>query len=469
MNKSFSKLVTEAMNEKTPSGPVKAVTPTDASWALSHWMKIREGARPRRVEHPSWGPGTVTEISERQVRIEWDRLQSWSRHPGVVGLSEARKIVVTELGKYPNERDLSEEHNMAGKNSKKMRTRRGLAEDSYTGVPDPSDTILTGTDNMSVKNSSTPLSGMDGDGGAFPKPREETSRGKDGPKQPPVDSMDEPTRKVKMSGGGSQKKNSEPKSEAPKGGSKSGSKGANPFAKKSDDSSEPKGEKKKEKPEDVEEDFGSISDLDFEGHLNEVEAVDAMHFELDECGCDDEDGDEEPEMDSKKNMKKPKQMEHNLDAGEIAVTQDFLTKMLKAVSEIDLGEEQFALIAQATAECCSEDRTLDVADIGKVMSKLKELAGAGDAEDEDDADEAYSPGDGEPAGDEAGDEHEGETKLMASKDVEKLEEAWMMAVPTIRNSYRLDTSGMSAEEAELAEIMRLSGVKMPAIRKGVKL
>jgi len=80
-----------------------------------------------------------------------------------------------------------------------------------------------------------------------------------------------------------------------------------------------------------------------------------------------------------KQLPNPSMMnEHDMAAGEIAVTQEFLVKLLKAAVKHQLADDKLSVVAQAVAECCAEDRTLDVADIGMVMGKLKELAdGAG--------------------------------------------------------------------------------------------
>lgn len=112
--------------------------------------------------------------------------------------------------------------------------------------------------------------------------------------------------------------------------------------------------------------------------------------------------------------------EHNMDAGEIAVTQDLMVSLFKAVVDAGLDESKMKLVAQAMAECCQDDRTLTIDDAGQIQSKLKELMGqsapAGDSEgsegDEGGQFEDKAKGDGEPAGAEGGPEHEGETKLM---------------------------------------------------------
>lgn len=81
-----------------------------------------------------------------------------------------------------------------------------------------------------------------------------------------------------------------------------------------------------------------------------------------------------------KQLPNPSMMnEHNMAAGEIAVTQEFLVKLLKAAVKYQLADDKLSVVAQAVAECCNEDRTLDVADIATVMGKLKELAGGAGA------------------------------------------------------------------------------------------
>lgn len=138
----------------------------------------------------------------------------------------------------------------------------------------------------------------------------------------------------------------------------------------------------------------TLEDADIEGMLDEMD--DHIKKDMDKMGH---------------GMK-----EHNLAAGEIAVTQEFLKKMISAACDAGLDEEKIDMVVSCVAECCEEDRTLDVDDIGMIMSKLKSKV--------DGADEAYSPGDGEPAGDDAPeDDMEGETKLMAGDcDDEDMEE-----------------------------------------------
>lgn len=104
--------------------------------------------------------------------------------------------------------------------------------------------------------------------------------------------------------------------------------------------------------------------------------------------------------------------EHDMAAGEIAVTQELLKAILQTAVKDQPDDAAIDKIVSGFASCCGEDRTLDVSDIPTIMSAIKgEAAPAGD----DMADEDVSPADGETAGPEGGEEHEGKDMLMAGQ------------------------------------------------------
>ena len=333
--------------------------------------------------------------------------------------------------------------------------------ESETGVaPAPRETILTNTDGFKSDSESQPLSGIDGDGGATNDPRDDAGGPKDAPKTPSVVSMDEPSRKASVSGGGN-KSNPVNKKPSPKSS-----------ATDAEDSSEKPWDKKSKKDEsddDMNEDF-TFEDADLEADQEEVTEMDQEY------------------------------MEHDMAAGEIAVTQEFLVKLLAGVSNASLGDEQFEAIAQAIADTAADDRTLDVADIADVMAALKDSMGGADMGGEDDYDEPMDdePMDDEPMDDEVDecnmDEGSEETrqkgrqkrrnavadkgranrgggprpKYRKPKAVggdENVNEAWLAAIPNVGNPKKsLSTTDMTEDEIEMQDIRRLAGMLDPVRR-----
>lgn len=73
--------------------------------------------------------------------------------------------------------------------------------------------------------------------------------------------------------------------------------------------------------------------------------------------------------------------EHEMGAGEIAVTVEFMTKLLQSVSEQSPDSAKIELLIKALTDAVQEDRSLDVQDIPAVMDHMLNAAGAeGDAE-----------------------------------------------------------------------------------------
>lgn len=510
--KSFSKLVERAMAE----GPVKVMKDEDGidnPYALSAWMKNQgRKSQPVRVAHPTFGDGTVISITETEARISWDRLASWTSHSGVVDLKEARKVILMDDDKYFNEQDFPEDTLMAKSDKMTAEEHFSLMED-FVDVPAPRDSILS-SPSPHKSDSAGPLSGLDGDGGGNPTPHEEGKSLPDEPATPKVDSMDEPSRKVTMSQKvgrpmGSKSSTSSDSDTGSDSGSSSDSgkgkfvkakKGENPFAKKDDssetDSSDDKKDEdmaKDDKKKDEVEETLTFSEADIEGIVEVEDDDDDDKDDVEEdCGEDHDDDDDDddkggkfekgkkgvnpfPDKDDVKEMHGDQEyaMEHEMGGGEIAVTTEFMVKLLSGVAAANLDDEKFQMIADCIADCCGEDRTLDVGDIGEVMSKLQDkVSGGGDDMGDygDEAEEDVAVGDGEVAGPEGGDEYEGETKLMAGRGrpmreakkgsrrgKRKLDEMWIAGIPgmtagTQPKRKMVNTDGMTEDEIFDAEI-----------------
>jgi len=151
--------------------------------------------------------------------------------------------------------------------------------------------------------------------------------------------------------------------------------------------------------------------------------------------------------------------EHNMAAGEIAVTQEFLVKLMKAVRDDSPDDVNLSKIANAIATCCSEDRTLDVADIGMVMDKLRNEGG----EPEKPEFEDRAEGDGEVAGPEGGDEHEGRTKLRDC-DGEKPKMESRRAKPKSNRNLLIKEEADWDAPGELDESVKMSVQRRSGIR-----
>jgi len=276
-------------------------------------------------------------------------------------------------------------------------------------------------------------------------------------------------------------------------------KGENPFAKKDDssetDSSDDKKDEdmaKDDKKKDEVEETLTFNEADIEG-IVEVEDDDDKDDVEEDCGDDHDDDDDDDKggkfvkgkkgvnpfakKDDVKEMGGEYAMGHEMGGGEIAVTTEFMVKLLQGVAAANLDDEKFQMIADCIADCCGEDRTLDVGDIGAVMSKLQDKVSGGgddmgDYGDEEGAEEDVAVGDGEVAGPEGGDEYEGETKLMAGRGrpmreskgkkrsrrgKRQLDEMWIAGIPgmtagTQPKRKEVNTDGMTEDEIFDAEI-----------------
>lgn len=237
-----------------------------------------------------------------------------------------------------------------------------LMEENTFGAPAPRNTILTDVGSFKSSSENTPLSGIDGDGGATTEPYIDDATPSDAPGKPSVKMADGPDNgKITKSSGSSnkQKKPASPEAKKP------------PFEK----------EKDKDSNEDEDKDMAKNESLTFEDLSMDEDAY----------------------------------MEHDMASGEIAMTQEFLVKLLKGVAAASLDDSAYATIAECLADCAGEDRTLDVGDIGMVMSKMQERVSGG-------TDEDVAPGDGELAGPEGGEEHEGETQLYGDAEDDDVED-----------------------------------------------
>lgn len=441
---SFSKLVEsamkgEALDEKSPPGfkgtakAMKKHKEIDNPYALSWWMKNKgmkshrkaDGTKKEavgeasvvgaRIEHPVRGSGVLLALSETTATVLWDNLQKRIHGPEILPYEDAKYISILDEQSYssdPRDAEVNKEKKMKKhkKGTKKKvdeamaaipGTYRGettgpkydfgltfddLLEDGDSkkfdgatsgSTPRPADTLLTKNSEEFKSSGEAPLSTLDG-ADSETDPHFEDGQPDDAPDTPKYKELQDPGKgNVRKTGSGGEKSDS--------------SKGFEKFTKKSDDDAsdsddeEPKKEEKKMS----------------ESHKKSYrELTESMTFE---------------EMDMENSGPGASVVdEHDMAAGEIAVTQEFLVKLMSAAIRANLGDDKLSQIAQAVADCCTEDRTLDVGDIGMVMSKLK----GGDAG----ADEAVgAEGDGEPAGPEGGPEHEGKTKLMACDGGTKME------------------------------------------------
>lgn len=292
-----------------------------------------------------------------------------------------------------------------------------LMEASAIEVEAPSDTILTKQNDFKSDASGKPLSGIDGDGGAMNKPHEEGKAPKDAPATPTVASMGEPTRMVSV---GSKKK----------AGKKSPAKSDKTDSTKKPTENKTDGDNKpwdKKEGDEMSEHVLTMEDFDF-----------------DSTPCDKDRG-----------HKTMMGEEEGVDG--ISVSREFLSKLLNGVAAASMTDEQIDTVVDAI-EQTGGGKTLDVIDIEDVMAALHNMtddtAGADDYADED-----IAMGDGEPAGDEGGEEFEGETKLMGGEDRTDVKEAWLSSIPHAGNKRKkANYKGLTDEEVEIRELKRLAGM-----------
>lgn len=335
----FRNLVEQIMANHGQPDPIQVGPKLYESWSLAGLMQRADIVEDVeiKIEHPTHGTGTVMEIdaSGEKAQVQWDRLGSWTNNSEHLTLEEASRVVVLNDTKYLHDQ-LSEDTEMNNIDLTGDDLQALYEGDGYMSVPAPSDTILTKQSEFSSDAGEKPLSGLDGDGGATNEPHEEGGAPSDAPGTPPVASMDEPSRKAKIAKGG--------------GGS-----GSNQHKKTSSKASS---EEDNNEDDDMKNESFSLAEADFE-NIEEMDHMDEGSY-----------------------------MEHDMEAGEIAVTKEFLEKLVAAACAASLDSDKIAMVVDCVADCCDEDRTLDVSDIGTVMSKLKDkVSGAPAAGDEFDGPE----------------------------------------------------------------------------------
>ena len=477
---SFSSLVKQLMESQGSSKKTKvaekASTKSSNPLALDHWMstkgKMLESIKGRRVDHPTKGEGTIVSVTEKVANIRWDRLDLRAKADTQIGLKEASYVTLSEkykaapmkaVKKAVKKADKKIEKKVEKKAKKKIDEAMAaipmvtlgsskksfqLADDLQLSYADLyEEDVLPGESSDGVanyKSASEPLSTMAGADSAAEGGEDNFEMPSDSPDVPNFLQMEEPgtgnVRNAKK-GGGVANKTSGSKSPVASSDSNESDDSSESDDSGSDSKSELPWEKKEKK--DVSENRKG---------KKVVEQLSAEDVGLAECGS-------MGGMTGGSMAATPAPVkEHNMAAGEIAVTQALLVKILKAAAKAQLDDAKLSMIAQAVADCCNEDRTLDVEDIGQIQSKLQELVGGGaqpsdtdGAEDNMDADmdadiaddsegsdegsdegseesdeenefEDKAEGDGEVAGPEGGEEHEGKTKLMAGESEEDAEE-----------------------------------------------
>lgn len=379
-----------------------------------------------RLNHPLYGIGEIRKIAE-SLEIRWEN--PYHRIKGPVSLDEADLQYMTKV--------ISEEKKMSSKTKKKV-----LEFD----LPDASDTILTGTDKM-PNGASAPLGTMDGNAGANKNWSPSVMKDVDGE-----------LGDVKVADIGGKGASATAKKSAPK--SDSSDSEPRESAPKSDDESDYDFQKRKVSEMDL-----SWSELAGLSESEDEDEDEEDDVELEECG----------DADMNKKIK-----EHDMASGEIAITKELFKAVVQAAINDQPDEAAVAKMADAFASCCG-DRTLDVADIGEIMAVARGESSGSEAEVED-----VAPSDGEIAGDEAGEDHEGKKMLMAGQVSEskkadkkkadekkkkddkkkgKLDEAWLARIPNasvIGKSSDLTTKIDESDDEDtvfLKQIAARAGVK----------
>lgn len=422
-------------------GTVKAMKKhgdIDNPYALTNWMKNKgykshrkkSGAAKNesiigcRVDHPTKGQGVVVSLSESLAGIRWDRLDLRMKGTDRIGPSEAKHVIVLETYKS-DPKDAKVEKKSVKKKADKKPVKKGKKiDEAIAAIPGMSMTASepktesnfglswadlglvfeededapaastggeVGNNDLNNDNveempvsSQSPLSTE----GGF----ESASEGGEDNFEMPDDALDVPTWKQMEQPGQGNTRSAEKSGDASAGnGSKETSFGKknSGSSEKSDDSSEGESKEDKFAANKFKKKTEESKKLSARALLERMTWADADIERITECDCEEQAVDEchdKPMRDGVGGMptQAPKQMpnpsmmnEHDMAAGEIAVTQDFLVKLLKAVVRSKVADDKMSMIAQAVAECCEEDRTLDVADIATVMGKLKELQSGG--------------------------------------------------------------------------------------------
>jgi hypothetical protein len=404
-----------------------------------------------RVWHPLYGKGTIQEITESNVEVEWDNLQKRMTVPHILSITEAKQlkkikeasddysddpkdVSVTKKYKKKKAKKRTDESMVAMGMSAIQNTYRGerltdsynldltmadLMEEDYekkendeeddvedkeektevkgaggigsnqrkdcyyTNVPHPSDSVLTAQGSQDSDYESEPLSTM---GGAENADEEWEERMADDPEDAP----------------------STPEYREPEDGIKGIV------------------------------DLGVMNAMKDKAHRNdtrrksskteESEMKDSMDLTARDLGLVFEN-----DLDDESDVKET----HDTESGEIGLTRELAEKLLTAIVNQAPEQNKVSAIVQGLSDASKEKGvTLDVDDISMVMDKIKSAyhgspdmepdaqmvpgqvdamdMGADESEgDDDDYDyEDKAKGDGERAGAEGGEEHEGKIKMM---------------------------------------------------------
>ena len=381
-----------------------------------------------RVEHPTKGQGVITSLTETTVGVRWDRFDLRILGEDKLGAAEVKHLKVVEAYEKDSKKATVgkkavkkiDTKKVKGKGKKKVTeaiaaipgvfvgqgtrkpAKESLVLDAYDlgllEADEEAPAASTGGDvgnndlnNDNVEDAPVTTNNPLSTEGGF----ESASEGGEDNLEMPDDALDAINWKRMESPGQGNTRS------APAGGDASSGNGSKEtsFGKKDSGSSESKSEdKSSDEGESKESKFEqnkfkkadesrkakptyraltegmTLADADIEHIL--VECGDGMGMGMGTSEHQMMDGIGGMPTSAPKQLPNPSMMnEHNMAAGEIAVTQEFLVKLLKAAVKFNLADDKAALVAQAVAECCQEDRTLDVADIATVMGKLKELAG----------------------------------------------------------------------------------------------
>lgn len=413
-----------AISEASPpgfEGTVKAMKKDkdiDNPYALAWWMKNKgykshkkaSGASKNEsiiVGHVDYGKGIVESINDSGVKIRWMNPHVGITAPSTLSFSEAQYLVlekysdkkekasvkpdyididddgnteepmkdaVKDKDKKENDDDDNDNHDSGKKDMKEsnvfLTLEDLLVEDNqYVNVPRPADSILS---NNVSKYDPDPLSTMDGASAASDGDEPDGDYADMNPVDAPGDidyrELDDTqsrrnTRKVNNNDSDTKEVSDKDKQ---------------PEQNDSDEEDTMKNESLWLGAEDL--------------GLNLIEQ------EIEECGDD-------MEMDVR---------EHNMGEGEIAFTADFLHKVLVAVSEQSPDEDKLNALCDGlkSAQSAKGDSALDDSDWSAISSAASESYGGGSDEEDEPEFEDRAAGDGEIAGPEGGDRHEGKTKMM---------------------------------------------------------
>lgn len=285
-------------------------------------------------------------------------------------------------------------------------------------VPDPQDSVLTKGDQASNEKIQ-PLSSEAGASAAHDSPYPDGDMADD----KPADAPDTPDYDKVEDGGNERDANSETNPSADLSGSSKQNKSSDNYDFSSDDDSN------EEEKDDMDESILSWEDI-------------GLQIDEAECGCDGQSGydigmyDDEPSMTN----------EAEGGAAGVAMSRDLLDRLLKDVRDQQPDDAKLGYICSGIEAAASEKGSeLGMEDIAMIMGEIREAITGQDVDNDGDAapvdnapeqqddelasDEEDSPtsvgfedkaeGDGEEAGPEGGEEHEGKTKLMDKDDVEE--------------------------------------------------